>query len=242
MNTANFCTLLLICVLSYAPGAEIASPAKWDLKIIDSPNVLEDKISVSQKDFWFCEDAYTLSSYMFDFTINTISPGVYFATYRLPIPSNMTQNGIGFMVDNSKRGSIHEGSESKSSFLTISPNDTLRFAYNANTATAYLFNSSTNDLVSLSLEQNRNEYHVQAGVKVTNSYTGSSYANPNRKSVTDYTQTTFGYIYDMESLDNNEDVFLTFVRTLSVNAIPEPTTTTLSLFALAALAGRRRRK
>ena len=179
---------------------------------------------------------------MFDFTINSTSPGVYFATERLPIPSNMTQNGIGFMVDNSNRGSIHEGSESKSSFLTIFPNDTLRFAYNANTATAYLFNSSTNNLVSLSLEQDRDEYHVQAGVKVINSSTGSSYANPNRKSMTDNTQTTFGYIYDMESLDNNEDVFLTFVRTLSVNAIPEPSTNALILFALASLAARRRRR
>lgn len=53
---------------------------------------------------------------------------------------------------------------------------------------------------------------------------------------------TFGYIYDMESLDNNEDVFLTFVRTLSVNAIPEPSTNALILFALASLAARRRRR
>lgn len=220
-------------------------PKKWDLSIVDSPNLLTDEITSYQKNFWF-QDNYTLTSYMLNFSINSINSGVYFATERLPVPTSDSNNGIGVIVEEINtfsRIGIHESSSLKSDTLSISVGDNLRFAYNAISHKAYLFNTSTKDTVAITLLQDSDKYYFQSGEKIWNSSPGYSYAAPNRGGgLDDKTSATYGDIYDMSSLADNEAAFLSFVQTLSITSIPEPTSALLSIYALAILAARRRRK
>lgn len=183
---------------------------------------------------------------MLDFTLNHVESGVYFATERLTVPASTTNNGIGAIVKKSNNIfeiGIHESSKLISDTLSISEGDILRFAYNATSHNAYLFNTSTNDIVSITLSESLPEYNFQTGDKISNFASGFSYANPNRGGGTyDKTSATYGDIYDMSCLADNEQVFLSFVQTLSVNSIPEPAAPLLSIYALAILAARRRRK
>lgn len=216
-------------------------PKKWDLRIVDSANLLTDKITSYQKNFWF-QDNYTLTSYMLNFSINSINSGVYFATERLPVPPSDSNNGIGVIVEEINtfsRIGIHESSSLKSDTLSISVGDNLRFAYNAISHKAYLFNTSTKDTVAITLLQDSDKYYFQSEGKISNSSQGYSYADGG---MDDKTSATYGDIYDMSSLADNEAAFLSFVQTLSITSIPEPTSALLSIYALAILAARRRRK
>lgn len=235
--------IFLFCFLIGTAQANTELPTKWNLQIVDSVNVLTDTITTTQKNFWFNKDNCELSSYMLDFKIGRIEPGVYFATHRLPVPSNSKNNGIGVIVNNNKKIGIHNSSSLVSDLLTISEDDVLRFAYNAESHNAYLYNVSKNDIISITLPQDISEYHFETGGRISYSVEGLSYANPNRGGgIEDKTVATYGDIYDMSCLADNEQAFQSFVRSLSVPSIPEPTSTLLSLFAISILVTQRRRK
>ena len=158
-----FLNSLIISFLAFmsTAQAEIELPTKWDLKLLTSGYQV-DEISTGQKNFYF-QDNYTLKSYMIDFEVTSVGAGTYFATYRPRVPSDTINNGIGVIGTKDNKLGIHNSSTLASDVLTVSAGDILRFAYNATSHNAYLFNVSTNDIISVTLSQNLTEYNFKSG-------------------------------------------------------------------------------
>lgn len=233
-----FLNSLIISFLAFmsTAQAEIELPTKWDLKLLTS-GYQGDSISSGKKNFYFKEN-YTLESYMLDFTISTVGTGVYFATYRPRDPFDTTNNGLGVIGTKDNKLGIHNSSTLASDVISVSVGDVLRFAYNSTSLNAYLFNVSTNYIISVTLSQNLTEYNFKSGGTMVDEAIYISHANANSRK----TVATYGDIYDMSSLADNEQAFLSFIKTLSVSPIPEPTSTMLSLYAFSMLLIRRKRK
>lgn len=234
-HTLNTLIISILALIATAQ-AETELPPQWDLKLLTS-GYQRDSISSGKKNFYFKEN-YTLESYMLDFTISTVGTGVYFATYRPKDPFDTTNNGLGVIGTKGNKLGIHNSSTLASDVISVSVGDVLRFAYNSTSLNAYLFNVSTNDIISVTLSQHLTEYKFKSGGTMVDEANYISHANAN----TGKTVATYGDIYDMSSLADNEQAFLSFIKTLSVNPIPEPTSTMLSLYALSVLTIRRRRK
>ncbi|MDO5464952.1 MAG: hypothetical protein Q4F40_08450 [Akkermansia sp.] len=231
-HTLNTLIISILALIATAQ-AETELPPQWDLKLLTS-GYQRDSISSGQKNFYFKEN-YTLKSYMLDFTISTVGTGVYFATYR---PKDPFDNGLGVIGTKDNKLGIHNSSTLASDVISVSVGDVLRFAYNSTSLNAYLFNVSTNDIISVTLSQHLTEYKFKSGGTMADEAKYISHANANSGK----TVATYGDIYDMSSLADNEQAFLSFIKTLSVNPIPEPTSTMLSLYALSMLLIRRKRK
>ena len=207
---------------------------------------MSDAHTAGNADFWFNKDSFTLNSYMFDFTMDKVtSLSNFFATERgdaagssrkgLTINSWSSGTAAGIYYNGA-----HVTSGGDNNIGTISEGDSLRFAYDSESDKAYLYSLSSKTLLAVTLSKHadydKELCYFTSGKEGTVQTVGSSasYANGNPGN----TNITYGKIYDMSTLAGNDTGFSTYVKTLS---IPEPTTATLSLLALAGLAARRRR-
>lgn len=247
-------TIIALIALAGMSMAETVLPT-YDLKVITSADSTADS-TTTNADFWFGEDSLTLNSYMLDFTINAKPSGsnkYYFQItstddsskyikYGAWKPSAPYGSGIYVKGDT---GDSHVHAVENDNTLQFSIGDTLRFAYDGEANIAYIYNVDTEAMTIFNIGASTNKdgasvdwgdgYSFVSGQLSSTSTTGATkvIASGNQYA-------TYGNITDMSSLAGNEEAFKTYVKSLRV--IPEPTTATLSLLALAGLAARRRRR
>ena len=188
-------------------------------------------------------EAITLSSWMIEFQITKQNDiGTFFST-ALNATAGVERGGLGIRTYSDTGLSITTSANTAhasakltvTKFSELSANNpiTLRFAYDAVSHTAYLYNVGTGKYVSAT------DLTASDTYKLTTVDSSVTSGDVNGKSMFWTDQATATYklmsITDMSSLAGTED-FLAHVTA------PEPTTATLSLLALAGLAARRRRK
>ena len=149
-----------------------------------------------------------------------------------------TKTGIMFINGTSYYGTPDDASSeillNEASVSTINPL-TLRVAYNATSKNAYLYDVTDGEFVSITVND----------VKPTLSSVADSHDGSDINDKTQFycfgsrINYTLGTVTDMSSIAGNKTAFESYIKT---KTIPEPTTATLSLLALAGLAARRRRK
>lgn len=245
-------TIIALIALAGMSMAETVLPT-YDLKVITSAGSTADS-TTANADFWFEEDSLTLNSYMLDFTINAKPGGpnqFYFQITSTDGSSNHIKYGAWGPANSASYGSgiyvkgSHVHAVENDNSLQFSIGDTLRFAYDGEANKAYIYNVNTEAMTIFNIGASENidgvdvdwgdGYSFVSGKLSSTSTTGASkvIAAADRYA-------TYGNITDMSSLAGNEEAFKTYVKSLRV--IPEPTTATLSLLALAGLAARRRRR
>ncbi len=201
--------------------------------------------------------AITLDSWMIEFQIQKQSDiGAFFALGRnannqerggLGLRTNST-TGIGISWDGNS-GYANSTEEDPypmltvTSFSSISAQSpiTLRFAYDAESDIAYLYNVDTNEYITATNLTTRYEGGNFSFSSVDSSVTGNGDNAGKTMFWTDGGSASYKLlgVTDMSSLEGNDAQFVSYLTTKTV---PEPTTATLSLLALAGLAARRRRK
>ena len=230
--------ITLMALAGMAAAGEIQS---WDLMFTDG----NQSITGSNRDLW-AEDGLVLSSYMFDFTVDSYtSTGnsvTTVLTYRGDMGTTGERQGMSFLTWGGTNVGIGNGSthynidENKATFAA---DDVFRFAFNAENKTGYLYNVTQDKMCVADMSaditaENISKYYFTSGVKGVQATIGSSVVWTNSGGG----QFTMGDLYDLSSLASNAAQFENFVKT---KPIPEPATATLSLLALAGLAARRRR-
>lgn len=234
---------LLAAGSAFANAEEIQS---WDLTLTNGG----ESLTSGNCDLWFNANNATLDSYLFDFTvIQSQSDGfnnTFWVTSRGEWATDAERSGFTFLAWQKVNAGIGNGkthlSGQNGNRLTVSAGDSFRFAYDAVSKVAYLYNVTTEALATLDAssvvnESNASLYRFTSGVKNVAQTIGASSAWTN--SAKD--QSSYGNIYDLSSIAGNSVQFETFVKTLT---IPEPSTFGLlaGLGALALVASRRRRK
>ena len=229
-------TLIAVVALGgIAMGADALQ--SWDLLVYQNASEKVNEITTGNGNFFFDEAGAELSSYMFDFTLTKITTGGYNVTLFATERGTTTQrDGLTFLTWNNQYGGVgeaqtHDG-EDGGNTITLSQGDNFRFAYDAVNSTAYLYNVTQDKLAIRNLSSDNEKYHLVSGT--SNNNTGASAVFTN----SEHDYASYGNVYDMSSLAGNDTVFSTYVKTM---VVPEPTTATLSLLALAGLAARRRR-
>ena len=193
------------------------------------------------------ETPLSLSSWMIEFSLPsfpdkgvlvTISPANASSSVGFGIRTHGgEQLGILF-GDNNGYWGTYDKAESEifvdASKVTASTPLTLRFAYDSESDLAYLYDVTNAQLITYSISLTDELSSVAA------THDGSD-VNNKTQFFTQSNEFTFnlGNVYDMSSVAGDNTAFKNFVTT---KTIPEPTTATLSLLALAGLAARRRRK
>lgn len=221
--------------------------AIYDASILhmDNTSTKVDSLTSNRGQLWFKEDAATLSSWMIEFSLDKLGSGntVLFSNsfgttgqanerHGLSVYSWFNETGVTIGKDNSHFTGAVEimfPDASKDSLPV-----TLRLAYDATADTAYLYCVETKQITSV---ETTVDYILKSATLggtqdqngVSSFWTDGGVHHFTVKDVT-----------DMSPIAGNSGAFETYVKTLQV--IPEPTTATLSLFALAGLAARRRRK
>ena len=234
---------LLAAGSAFANAEEIQS---WNLTLTNGG----ESLTSGNCDLWFNADNATLDSYLFDFTVINAGSGGYNKTFwvtsRGVMASTEERSGFTFLVWQNMyagigNGASHNG-QNGANQLTVSAGDSFRFAYNAVSKVAYLYNVTTDvlatfDASSVVNESNASLYQFTSGVKDVQQTIGASSAWTNGG--TD--KSSYGNIYDLSSIAGNSVQFETFVETLT---IPEPSTFGLlaGLGALALVGARRRRR
>ena len=117
--------------------------------------------------------------------------------------------------------------------ITINENDVVRFAYDATSKTAIVFNVTTNKWLEAGVSADDSAYYFESGTETNGQKIGASAVYSQSKSHL----LSFNNIADMSVYNGDIKAIKTHI-----GIVPEPTTATLSLLALAGLAGRRRRK
>ena len=176
---------------------------------------------------------------MFDFTLAQVTSGEYnvtlFATER---GATIQRDGLTFLTWVNQYGGVGEASshngENGENQITFAANDEMRFAYDNVSSTAYLYNVTKNELAVRNLSSDNEKNHLVSVSSADNTGASAVFTNSGK----DYA--SYGTVYDMSSLAGDTQAFTTYVKTMLL--VPEPTTATLSMLALAGLAARRRRK
>lgn len=240
-------TIITLLALAGVAAAVDNAPIEYDAYILQLNNTGTKITSLTSTrgQIWFNEDAATLSSWMIEFSLDKLNGGndVLFATnfgtagqgnerYGLSVYSWFDQSGVTIGKDsNHFTGAAN---------LTFPSNPqlpvTLRLAYDAVGDKAYLYCVETDAITSVAttVDYTLNGSTIGGGSDVSG--LGSFWTDGGKDNFTIYTVT------DMSALAGNADSFAEYVKTKTVPAVPEPTTATLSLLALAGLAARRRRK
>lgn len=215
----------------------------WDLQVYKNATEKVDQIVTGNGNFFFSTAGAELDSYMFDFTLTRITGGGYnvtlFATDRGAFGNAATERqGLTFLTWTTDHGGVGDGithnGENGGNILTLSQGDVFRFAYDSVSSTAYLYNVTTSTLATRNLDADNERFHLRSGTSNNNLGASVVYTNSGDN------YASYGNVYDLSSLAGNDVAFSTYVKTMTV--VPEPTTATLSLLALAGLAARRRRK
>ena len=196
--------------------------------------------------------AITLDSWMIEFEIQKQSDiGAFFALGRNA--NDLERGGLGLRTNSSSgvgiswNGNAGWASDPDkldvTSFSSISAESpiTLRFAYNAESDIAYLYNVDTNKYITATNLTTRYEGGNFSFSSVDSSVTGNGDVAGKTMFWTDGGSAAYKLlgVTDMSSLEGDNTQFVSYLTT---KTIPEPTTATLSLLALAGLAARRRRK
>jgi len=196
--------------------------------------------------------AITLDSWMMEFQIQKQSDiGAFFSLSRNA--NNSERGGLGLRTNSSSgvgiswNGNAGWASDPTkldvTSFSSISADSpiTLRFAYDAESDTAYLYNVDTEKYITATKLTTRYEGGDFSFSSVDKTVTGTGDVNGKTMFWTDGGTAAYKLlgVTDMSSIagDNTK-----FVNYLTTKTIPEPTTATLSLLALCGLASRRRRR
>ena len=198
--------------------------------------------------------AITLDSWMIEFQIQKQEDkGAFFALGRYAT-DNQERGGLGLRTNTSSGVGIswngNQGWASESStkldvtsFSSISAESpiTLRFAYDAESDIAYLYNVDTNKYITATELTTTYEGGNFSFSSVDSSVTGNGDVTGKTMFWTDGGAGAYKLlgVTDMSSLEGNDNQFVSYLTTKTV---PEPTTATLSLLALAGLAARRRRR
>ena len=198
--------------------------------------------------------AITLDSWMIEFQIQKQSDiGAFFALGRYAT-ENQERGGLGLRTNSSSGVGISwngnngwaSSTSSKldvTSFSSISAESpiTLRFAYDAESDIAYLYNVDTNKYITATNLTTTYEGGNFSFSSVDSSVTGNGDVAGKTMFWTDGGSAAYKLlgVTDMSSLEGNDNQFVSYLTTKTV---PEPTTATLSLLALCGLAARRRRK
>lgn len=201
--------------------------------------------------------AITLDSWMIEFQIQKQEDkGAFFALGRyandlerggLGLRTNSTSGvGISWNGNNGYANSTTEDPDPKltvTNFSSISANSpiTLRFAYDAESDIAYLYNVDTDKYITATNLSTKYEGGNFSFSSVDKSVTGNGDVAGKTMFWTDGSAGAYKLlgVTDMSSLEGNDNQFVSYLTTKTV---PEPTTATLSLLALCGLAARRRRK
>ena len=197
--------------------------------------------------------AITLDSWMIEFQIQKQSDiGAFFALGRYANDSE--RGGLGLRTNSASgvgiswNGNAGWASESSAkldvtSFSSISAESpiTLRFAYDAESDIAYLYNVDTNKYITATNLTTTYEGGNFSFSSVDSSVTGNGDVTGKTMFWTDGGSAAYKLlgVTDMSSLEGDNTQFVSYLTTKTV---PEPTTATLSLLALCGLAARRRRK
>lgn len=194
--------------------------------------------------------AITLDSWMIEFQIQKQSDiGAFFALSRYA--NNEERGGLGLRTNSASGVGIswngNNGWASDpakldvTSFSSISADSpiTLRFAYDAESDIAYLYNVDTDKYITATNLTTRYEDGNFSFSSVDSSVTGNGDVAGKTMFWTDGGSAAYKLlgVTDMSSLAGDNTQFVSYLTT-----VPEPTTATLSLLALAGLAARRRRK
>ena len=237
-------TLLALC--GVAAAADNA-PIEYDAYILQLNNTSTKITSLTNTrgQIWFNTDAATLSSWMIEFSLDKLNGGnsVLFATnfgtaggtnerYGLSVYSWFDQTGVTIGKDNSHFTGAANLTFPSNPKLPV----TLRLAYDAVGDTAYLYCVQTDAITSVATTTG----YTLKGSTISGgsdaSGLGTFWTDGGSDNFTIYTVT------DMSALAGNADSFAEYVKSKTVPSVPEPTTATLSLLALAGLAARRRRR
>lgn len=197
-------------------------------------------------------EAITLESWMLEFQIQKQGDkGAFFSLHRNENDSE--RGGLGLRTNSSAgvgiswNGNAGWASDptklSVTDFSSISATSpiTLRFAYDAESDIAYLYNVDTDEYITATNLTTRYEGGNFSFSSVDSSVTENGDVAGKTMFWTDTGSASYKLlgVTDMASIAGND---IQFVRYLKTKTIPEPTTATLSLLALAGLAARRRRK
>ena len=236
--------IALLALSSLAMGVE--EPTVYDAYILkkdDTGNKIQT-LDSKRGQLWFNSNAATLSSWMVEFTLNKLNSGnlTVFSSamgdsgqknerYGLGVFSWYDQTGVTIGQDNAHKGGAENVlfPDSSKDNLPV----TLRLAYDAESNKAYLYSLTTNVYTSCSTTVDYNLTSATLNGGNDQKGVSSFWTEAGGSSFTVHTVT------DMSSLAGDNSAFVSYVTT---PAVPEPTTATLSLLALAGLAARRRRK
>ncbi len=194
--------------------------------------------------------AITLDSWMIEFQIQKQSDiGAFFALGRnansqerggLGLRTN-TSSGVGISWNGNNGWASDPTKLDVTDFSSISAESpiTLRFAYDAESDIAYLYNVDTDKYITATNLTTRYEGGNFSFSSVDSSVTGNGDVAGKTMFWTDGGSAAYKLlgVTDMSSLAGDNTQFVSYLTT-----VPEPTTATLSLLALAGLAARRRRK
>lgn len=198
--------------------------------------------------------AITLDSWMIEFQIQKQGDvGAFFALGRNA--NNQERGGLGLRTNSASGVGISWNGNSGwasdptkldvTSFSSISAESpiTLRFAYDAESDIAYLYNVDTDKYITATNLTTRYEGGNFSFSSVDSSVTGNGDVTGKAMFWTDGGSAAYKLlgVTDMSSLEGDNTQFVSYLTTKTVSSVPEPTTATLSLLALCGLAARRRR-
>ena len=219
----------IIALLALA-GVAAADTYELDMKAVTFGSA--DTLTKSNQAMSWADGAVYETWYM-EFKLSEVTATEYIATITA---GNATQPSNGLSVS-AKAGSITLGTGNKSVIssagsLEFTTTDTLTFAYYD--GTAYLGNMTTKEYISAS-----------TGLPSTTTMTSGTsraWANGNPTGSTQIGATSIASLDDLDIPSGYTLDMGTLMTTGVAQSVPEPTTATLSLLALAGLAARRRRK
>lgn len=248
----------LITLLALAGLAAASEPTEYPVTFADNGTT---KLTTQRSHLVFNGDNSELSSWMLEFSIDKLGIGgntTFFATDLKGWSYEKEENGVTSTVTEERAGlglytwydktgitiglnNAHRaGSDSVApdkidlNFVNgISSPITLRFAYDSVSNKAYLYRLDTGSISTMTLAT---DYSLK----------GSNQGNANDvngKAMfwTDAGASNFSVtsVSDLSAIAGNDELVHSYI---TASAVPEPTTATLSLLALAGLAARRRRK
>lgn len=197
-------------------------------------------------------EAITLDSWMLEFQIQKQSDiGAFFSLSRYANDSERgglglrtnSASGIGISWNGNSGYASDPTKLDVTSFSSISKDSpiTLRFAYDAKSDIAYLYNVDTQKYITATELTTRYEGGSFSFSSVDSTVTGNGDVAGKTMFWTDSGNASYKLlgVTDMTSIAGNDAQFVSYLATKS---IPEPATATLSLLALCGLAARRRRK
>lgn len=235
----------LIALMALAGVAAAAVPTTYEATFANNGEAaLTWSSSGNASNILFGTGATTLDSWMIEFQISALAdPGTFMCTAPTSAGHVGADNrdGLGIRTSSTTGMRIAEegnnGTQSSDLLSITNVNDlsatktlTLRFAYDAVSNMAYLLNVGTGKYITKSTT-------ADYALKSVASSTAAA-----ATTATFYSDGATSYkladVTDMSTLAGKTS----FVTYLTTKTIPEPTTATLSLLALAGLAARRRRK